>query len=110
MDAPIYVPVDSDLVVRKNLAISKNRYILSVINLYCLSITLHKCHEEGNTSNEQGNCIIMTNYIAENRASLEEKHYVRQARVTDFWFDFSYDKLFNKYKSKYDLDFLFNFV
>lgn len=46
----------------------------------------------------------MSSYIADNLTVLSEKHYIRKAGASDYWFDFTYRKL-GQYQAKYGNDF-----
>lgn len=46
----------------------------------------------------------MNNYISENRDVLKTNHYVRRARESDFWFDFTCSKV-EQYRSRFGTDF-----
>ena len=48
--------------------------------------------------------LTMSNYIQENRQALSDYHYIRQARESDFWFDFTCKKV-ETYRDKFNGDF-----
>jgi 5-methylcytosine-specific restriction endonuclease McrA len=46
----------------------------------------------------------MGNYIAENRDTLSERHYIRKASAENYWFDFYFNRL-ESYKERFGVNF-----